>query len=134
MNFYHNTLSILPGAYLVNAGSTQRMQLVTTASYSGQRTLSTYMATVQVIMVNDMWLHDLSDANPRTDLQKRDPYQVYRIYTTSISSPDGALPYEHGDYFIPNGNLPGLVAGVQHPIRGIQYETGYAMLTIERKL
>lgn len=127
-------LPFFPGASLVAAGYTQRMLPVVPASFSGQRTVQTYMATVSVLVLHGQWLYDLSDTSPHRDMQGRSPYQDYHIYTTSLSSPDGDIPFKHGDYFIPTGNLVGLVANTQHPIRGVLPYDRFYDLVIERKL
>lgn len=126
--------SFFPPRNLVPAGYTQRMQPVAVASYSGQRTVQTYINTVFVLVTAGQWLYDVGDNNPRKDMGGRMPFQEYHIFTTSLSSPDGDLPYKHGDYFVPSGNLVGLVANTQHPIRGVlPYDTFYD-LTIERMM
>lgn len=136
-NLYKTSLSSLPffvPTSTIPAGYTQRMLPVGVSSYSGQRQAQTYIATVQVVLIQGVALHVLSDANPRTDLNKALPFQLFHLYTTSMSSPDGDIPFKHGDYFVPTSPLVGLVTNTQHPIRGIQAYPQVVELLIERKL
>lgn len=136
-NLYKTNLSSLPffvSTDTLAAGYTQRMLPVGVSSFSGQRSIQTYIATVQVVLIQGVALHVLSDANPRTDLKGVGPFQFFHLYTTSTSAPDGDIPYKHGDYFVPTSSLVGLVTNTQHPIRGIQAYPQVIELLIERKL
>lgn len=132
--FYQTTpISPFPKGNTQPCGSTARM--IPTTGYSGARSVQTYMSTVNVIVLNGQWIHPFSDVNPRNDLSGLQPFQLFRVFTTSFSSPDGDLPYKHGDFLIPSGNLVGLVANTQHPIRGVnQVLPSYIELIVERKL
>lgn len=125
-------LDFYPTAQQVVAGTTQRLLPVTGASYTGQRTVQTYMASVNVLVHAGVWLHEVNDINPRQDMKGMMPFQLYEVYVTSMTSPDGDLPYKHGDYFVPNGSLIGLTSNTQHPIRGVFPAAHYVKLHIER--
>jgi hypothetical protein len=128
-------LSPFTGGFITtSAGYTQRMQPVVSASFSGQRTLQMYLPGIQMLAINGGWLHDLSDAGNREADKGTLPYQSFHVYTVTLSSPDGDLPYKKGDNFVPNGNLVGLVANTQHTIAGIQQYPTYAELILWRKL
>lgn len=127
-------LPVFPASGYVVVGYTQRQLPVVPASFSGQRAVQTYIATVTVLVAAGQWLHSLVEDNPRKDMQSLAPFQGYRVFTTSMTSPDGDIPYKHGDYFVPSGAVVGLVANTQHPIRGVMSRPGFYELTIERKL
>lgn len=117
-----------------SAGYTQRFLAVSGTNVTGQRSPQLYMRGVQMIAPNDMWLHPLSDAQVRQENAGTAFFQVFHVYTVSLSSPDGDLPYKKGDIFIPNGNLVGLVANTAHPIAGVQQFPNYCELILQRKL
>lgn len=135
-SYQNGPLAFFPAFTTFTAGYTQRMATpIGGTSYSAQKVLTTYQSVVTLVMVNGFYLHDYTDTNPRSDMQKNQPFQLYKIYATTLSSPDGDLPFKHGDYFIPNANCVGLVSGTTHPIRGILPNPGYYQeLIIERKL
>lgn len=114
------------------AGSTQRMLPVVGTNVTGQREVQTYMASVTVLVHAGVWLHEVKEVNPRQDVKGIFPFQLYEVYTTSMTSPDGGLPYMHGDYFMPNGNVVGLVPNTAHPIRGVWQANHFIKLYIER--
>lgn len=115
-------------------GYTERMQPVVAASFSGQRTLQVYLPGVQFLHINGNWLQPLSDAGNRETDRQTLMYQSFHCYTTSLSSPDGDLPYKKGDTFIPNANAVGLVSNTVHTIAGVQEYPGYAELILWRTL
>src|SRR5690348_15806001 len=96
-------LTLYPASAYVVAGYTQRQLPDVPASFSGQRGEQTNIATVIVLVAAGQWLHSLVEDNPRKDMQNLAPFQGYRVFTTSMTSPDGDIPYKHGDYFIPSG-------------------------------
>lgn len=126
-------LSFYPLGTTTSAGYTTRVSLVGTASYTGQRVYQTYLSTVMMLSVNGQWASDLSDMTTRDEF-KVSPYQLYKVYITTMTSPDGDLPFKHGDYFYPNGNMVGLVSGTSYPIRGVMPNANYIELYLERKL
>lgn len=127
-------MAFFPSPDSVPAGYTQRMGYVGAGGYSGQRTVQTYISTVSVLTAAGSWLHDLAELNTRHDLRGADPFQVYHIFTTSLTSPDGDLPYKQGDFFVSNGALVGLAANTQYPIRAVMPNAHYYELVIERKM
>lgn len=132
--YLHSPLSYYSAPSIVAAGYTQRMLPVATSTYSGQRTVQTYMSTVSVMVIAGVWLHDYADTNPRSDMKGAEPYQLYSVYTISFSSPDGDLPYKKGDYFKSSGALVGLTVNTQYPIRGVMPYNSYIELVLERKV
>lgn len=135
MSFYQTSpLPIFPPGSTTSAGYTERLMPVVGATYSAQRTYQTYIPTVMMIAPNGQWMSDLSDMNPRSDMTKALPFEIYRVYVLNATSPDGDLPFKPGDYFYPNVNMVGLVAGTAHTIRGWMPNALYTELFIERKL
>jgi hypothetical protein len=116
----------------VVAGYTQRQLPVTPASYTGQRSVQTYMTSVSVLVHAGVWLHEVTDVNPRQDLKGISPFQLYEVYVTSMTSPDGDIPYKHGDTLVPTGALAGLISNTGNPIRGVFPAAHYVKLHIER--
>ena len=114
----------------VPAGYTQRMLLANNNTSS--RTLQTYMSSVSLVMLNGMALHALSDAAPRAENKGTQYYQAFHAYTTSMSSPDGDLPYKKGDYFLPTNPAIGLVCNTVHMIAGVQQLPAYWELILQR--
>lgn len=135
-NLYKNptalaSLTILPGTD-VPAGYTQRLLAVDATS--GQKTLQTYIPQMNLVSINGYVMHVLSDAQPRNENFNTAPYQSFHVYTTTTSSPDGDLPYKKGDYFVPTGNIVGLVNNTQHAIGGVQQIGPIYELILHRKL
>lgn len=128
-----NTLgfTFLPGAE-VPGGYTQRMLPV--ASNTSSRSLQTYMSSVDLVMFDGMALHTLSDAAPRMENKGTQYFQAFHAYTTSLSSPDGDLPYKKGDYFVPTNSDVGLVCNTAHMIGGVQQFPTYWELILQRPL
>lgn len=125
-NLYKNgPLAIIPAGETFVAGYTQRLLPagyfgVGTASYSSQRVLTTYQSTVVMVGINNYWLQALSDAAPREENRMTKPFQAYHVYTVTVSSPDGDIPFKKGDVFFPNSSCVGLTANTAHPIAGAQ--------------
>lgn len=135
MGLYQTSpIPFYPRGTTTSAGYTTRLQVVPGATYSAQRTYQTYISTVEMISVNGQWMSDTSDMNPRGDMSKAIPYEVFRIYVLNTSSPNGDLPFKPGDYFYPNANMVGLVQNTAHAIRGWMPNSTYTELFIERKL
>lgn len=131
------TPPVLPAATRTIVGYTKRvMTPVGVTAYSGQRTLQTYMATVEVVLMAGQVLHDLSDFHTRHEAQAaQQPYQAYHLFTTSFTSPNGDDPFKHGDQLIPTNNVVGLTNNTAYFIRGVQpYPPYYIELMVERKL
>jgi len=125
LNFY------APGTQVM-AGYTQRQLPVVGTNVSGSRHIKTYMSSVNVLVHAGVWLHEVKDINPRQDMKGIFPFQLYEVYVTSMTSPDGDIPYKHGDLFVPNGNLIGLVNNTGHYIRGVWQSAHYVKLHVER--
>lgn len=135
MGLYDATpLPFFPPGSTTSAGYTTRLLSVPTATYSAQRVYTTYVTTVMMIAPNGQWASDLSDMTPRSDMAKSQPYELYKVYVLNTSTFDGDLPFKPGDYFYPNKNLVGLVAGTAHAVRGMMPNSVYTELFIERKL
>lgn len=135
MGLYQTTpLPFFAPGMTTSAGYTTRQMLAPVSTYSGSRVYQTYVSTVMLINVNGQWASDLSDVNPRADVSRALPYEVYKIYVLNSSSPDGDVAFRPGDQFIPNSNLVGLVSNTVWAIRGYMPNSVYAELIIERKL
>ena len=126
-------LPFFPASVTATAGYTTRMMSVGTTTYTAQRVHTTYLSVVTILMLNGQYMSDYSTTNPKSEMALVNPYQLYKLYVTTTSSPDGDLPFKPGDYFYPNTNLVGLVTGTSYPIRGVMPNLIYTELVIEKK-
>jgi hypothetical protein len=125
--------SFFPPATSISAGYTTRMMSVGVATYSSQRIHQTYLSTVMLLALNGQYMSDYATTNPKEEARGAIPYQLYKLYVTTFSTPDGDVPYKPGDYFYPNSNCIGLTTGTSYPIRGVMPNAVYTELVIEKK-